>query len=416
MLITCPECELKVSDVAISCPHCGYPMKPEKIKSSFRSKRRRRLPNGFGQISEIKGRFLRKPFRAMVTVGVLPNGRPKTTILKPDGYFATYNEAYEALMEYNKHPYDLKPSMTMQELYDKWIDSRKDSLNLKTLKSYDNQWDYCRSLRNMRVTDVRHIHLKYCIEEGTSVVFGEEKHPNARMKSRIKAMFNMMFDYAVEFEVVPINISRNFSLDKSVTEEIETNRKAHISFTEDEMKVLWENINTVPYVNFVVADCYLGLRPQELCKIELKNVHLDEDYMIGGMKTIAGTNRRIPIHPAIKNIIVSCYEDAVAHNSKYLFNCFDPQPPETYSVMTYNRYAQRFRKIVDKLNLNPEHSPHDTRKQFITMAKEAGVDEYALKYIVGHKIYDLTESVYTTRDPKWLNREVEKIDASRFVV
>ena len=25
-LIKCPECELQVSDKAITCPHCGYPL------------------------------------------------------------------------------------------------------------------------------------------------------------------------------------------------------------------------------------------------------------------------------------------------------------------------------------------------------------------------------------------------------
>ncbi|MFR4440003.1 MAG: zinc-ribbon domain-containing protein [Hungatella sp.] len=25
-LIQCPECQLQVSDKALSCPHCGYPM------------------------------------------------------------------------------------------------------------------------------------------------------------------------------------------------------------------------------------------------------------------------------------------------------------------------------------------------------------------------------------------------------
>ena len=54
MLIVCPECELQVSDKAINCPHCGYPM---KIKTKYkRPTKKKRLPNGFGQITEIKGR------------------------------------------------------------------------------------------------------------------------------------------------------------------------------------------------------------------------------------------------------------------------------------------------------------------------------------------------------------------------
>lgn len=42
MLIQCPECDLQVSDKANTCPHCGYPLKPDaKPKSS-------RKPNNAG--------------------------------------------------------------------------------------------------------------------------------------------------------------------------------------------------------------------------------------------------------------------------------------------------------------------------------------------------------------------------------
>lgn len=43
------------------------------------------------------------------------------------------------------------------------------------------------------------------------------------------------------------------------------------------------------------------------------------------------------------------------------------------------------------------------------MAKKAEVDQYAIKYIVGHKIDDITERVYTQREPEWLKSEIEKI-------
>lgn len=32
MLLKCPECELQVSDKAVNCPHCGYPMQNEGKK------------------------------------------------------------------------------------------------------------------------------------------------------------------------------------------------------------------------------------------------------------------------------------------------------------------------------------------------------------------------------------------------
>lgn len=56
-----------------------------------------------------------------------------------------------------------------------------------------------------------------------------------------------------------------------------------------------------------------------------------------------------------------------------------------------------------------EHVPHDPRLTFVTMAKKYYVDEYAIKRIVGHKITDITERVYTKRDVEWLKSEIEKI-------
>lgn len=98
MLIKCPECELQVSDKAVTCPHCGYPLKPNTRQRI--STKRKKLPNGFGQISFLKGN-LRKPYRAMISVAKTPLGR---SICKVLSYHATYNEAYEALLEYHKDP------------------------------------------------------------------------------------------------------------------------------------------------------------------------------------------------------------------------------------------------------------------------------------------------------------------------
>ena len=61
------------------------------------------------------------------------------------------------------------------------------------------------------------------------------------------------------------------------------------------------------------------------------------------------------------------------------------------------------------LGINPEHRGHDGRVHFVTSAKKAEVDEYALKRIIGHYISDLTERVYTARSTDWLQKEIQKI-------
>ena len=409
MLTQCPECELPVSDKATACPHCGYPLKPsENQKRPRKSNKRRRLPNGFGQISEIKNRNLRNPFRAMVTVGKTPDGKPICKPLKPESYFATYNDAYAALVEYNKNPYDLEPSITMQELYDKWLPEYEKTV--KSTKSATSAWAYCSGVYKMRVMDIRARHVKGCMEEGVAVIRGKEQHPTATMKNQIKSLFNMLLDYALEYELVDRNYSRTFNLPEETVKEIQSVKKEHIAFTDEEMDLLWANASSKQGVDILLIQCYSGWRPQELGLLELKDVDLENWTFQGGMKTDAGENRVVPIHSRIQDLVLRKYQEAEALGSPYLLNWADPNNRNRKNLkLTYARYQKAFERIRDELKLNPNHRPHDGRTHFVTMAKRYGVDEYAIKYMVGHKISDITEKVYTRREFAWLREEIEKI-------
>ena len=412
MLLKCPECELQVSDKAAICPHCGYPMqsniKPKRQRS--KSNKRRRLPNGFGQISEIKNRNLRNPFRAMVSVGKTPTGRPICKPLKPESYFPTYNDAYTALVEYNKNPYDLEPSITTKELYDKWSEEHFKKLKSRSgVYTTSAAWKYCSSVYDMRVMDIRARHIKGCMDEGVAIVQGVEKKPSAIIKNNIKSLFNLMLDYALEYELVDRNYSRSFNLSDEVIKEVTTVKQGHIPFTDDEINLLWENVNHKRYIDVILIQCYSGWRPQELGLIELENVDLENWTFKGGVKTDSGIDRIVPIHSKIRPFVLQKYEEAKSIGSKYLLNHLDSDQKKRSNKLTYNRYKHGFDKIKNELNLNPEHRPHDGRKHFVTVAKKAGVDEYAIKYIVGHKVTDITEKIYTERELIWLKDEIEKI-------
>lgn len=410
MLVKCPECELQVSDKAVTCPHCGYPLQQTSVKSYSRIKnKRKRLPNGFGQISEIKNRRLRKPFRAMVTVSKNEFGRPICKPLKPESFFETYNDAYAALVEYNKNPYDLEPDITVSQLYDKWTSEYFGTLkSVSSRRTIESAWRYCSEIYNMRAKDVRARHIKGCMDNGIYNHNGEIRTPSASIKSRMKSLFNLMFDYAVEYEIVDKNYARTFNISDDIIDEIANSKRGHIVFTDEEIESLWKHIN-IDYVDVVLIQCYSGWRPQELGEIRLDNVNIKEGYFIGGMKTKAGINRKVPIHPKIKGLVESRYNEAKKLNGEYLINCPDGLTHTNSIKFTYDKYNKRFAKIVSALNLNSDHRPHDGRKHFITQAKKYNVDEYAIKYMVGHAIDDITEKTYTERPFSWLETEIAKI-------
>lgn len=410
MLLKCPECDLPVSDRAVCCPHCGFPMREEPVIKSKKSSRRKRLPNGFGQISEIKGRKLRKPFRAMVTVSKDSQGKPICKPLKPESYFETYNDAYMALLEYNRNPYDLNAAITVKELYERWTEEYFKTLKAdSSVRTITNAWLYCSSIYDMRAQDLRARHIKGVMDEGKAIIKGEERPATAGTKARIKSMFNLMLDYALEYEIVDKNYARTFDVSGDIIRERDEAKRGHMPYTDDEIEKLWENLENIPWVDVVLIQCYSGWRPQELGLLRIENVNMTDWTFMGGMKTEAGTNRVVPIHPKIRSLVQKRYDEAVALGSEYLINCTDTHTHRSSYMLTYDKYQQRYNRLRDSLGLNPMHRAHDGRNHFITRAKKHGVDEYAIKYMVGHTITDVTEKVYTKREIEWLQAEISKI-------
>lgn len=381
MLLKCPECELQVSDKAHACPHCGYPMIPElKPVRRPRQNRRKRLPNGFGQITEIKGKGLRRPFRAMVTIGKTKTGKPICRLLKPESYFETYNDAYAALLEYNKNPYDFSSDITMEELYNRWSTQHFKKMKSKEGHNYiTGAWKQCTPIYDIKVKGIRIRHMKSMIEGSDAA---------QSVKAHMKMVLNQMMDYAVEYEMTDHNYARDFKV-----ESYKNNPDAHHTFTDDEMDILWSYVGEDRWVDMILVQCYSGWRPTELCGLRKDCIDMSIGCMVGGSKTEAGRNRQVPIHDKIRPII----ERYLENDSEFLFG-----------GIHYERYRQGFVEVIKRLEL-ADHTPHDCRVRFVTNAKRSGMDEYAIKLIVGHAIDDLTERIYTKRDFEWLNSEMQKL-------
>lgn len=374
-----------------------------------------KLPNGFGSVTKLSGNR-RKPYVARVTLGWEHDEEAGKMIQRrvQIGTYKTKKEALQALSEYTSNPYDIKKdSLTLAELYERWTKAYFPTLKGESSRRIIiSAWRYCHAIHGMRVRDLRARHIKGIMEDGYIISergknAGEKVNASAGTKSRIKSMFNLMLDYALEYELVDTNYARTFDLPNDIIEEKEASARGHIIFTEPEMQALWNNVKTLRFADWILIQCYMGWRPQELAKLKIENVHLNEGYIIGGMKTNAGKNRIVPIHSRIIDLVKKNYDTAVELGSEYLFN--DPAAVKGGMTITYDKYAGRFARIISSLGLRKDHRPHDPRKTFITMAKKAGVDEYVIKRLIGHQITDITEAAYTERDVEWLREELEKI-------
>lgn len=386
-LIKCPECEGKVSDQAMACPHCGCPIsscqQPVRPPSVQRPKppSRMRLPNGFGSISYL-GPKRREPYYARKTIGRTPFGKPIQKPIEPKASFRTYNEAYQALMEYNKTPYDKKYETTVAQAYEEWAPKyfADKKLSEGRKKAWRDALRACASIHDRKLRELKTLDLDTAIQNSSK---------SAIIRIDVRSLLIKLFEWGMKYEIVDKNYAE--LTDVVSRPDASINR---IVFPDNEVQHLWKMLD-MECVDMVLVGLYTGLRPGEICALESCNVNLEDHYMIGGSKTEAGKDRIIPIHDKIYDLI----SQRVSAGKLFKLQGDD---------VTYNMYSHRFRAIMK--DMKTKHTPHDTRHTFVTKAKQAGLDEYCLKLIVGHAIQDLTENVYTHRTPAELLQEINKVD------
>lgn len=131
---------------------------------------------------------------------------------------------------------------------------------------------------------------------------------------------------------------------------------------------------------------YSGCRADELLSIYTANIFLEDNYFIGGLKTDAGINRTIPIHPSVKFLWEKYYNP----NNEFLFM----QP--NGNKMDYDYYLYHYK--YNFKNLHPEvseHTAHDARHTLRTELKKLNVKDIIINSIIGHSNDDVGDDIYT---------------------
>ncbi|MBO4999412.1 MAG: hypothetical protein J6C58_01110, partial [Bacteroidaceae bacterium] len=189
--------------------------------------------------------------------------------------------------------------------------------NPSSARSYKAAYNYCSPIYDVRMRDLRVSHLQGVIKDAD---VGEAT------KGRMKSLFNLMYKYAMIHEIVDKDYSALFV--QKVGKRDKTKR---IPFKNSEIQRLWK-IRNFGVTDMILFSVYTGFRPSEVLLIENKNVDLVHWRIKGGMKTEAGTDRIVPVHPLIRPIVESHYNQ----DNKFLF------PNEKNQFMTYDQYRGRF--------------------------------------------------------------------------
>lgn len=116
---------------------------------------------------------------------------------------------------------------------------------------------------------------------------------------------------------------------------------------DEELRILWGNSDE-PIVKMVLIMCYSGFRLSAYEKIE---IHLDEKYFMGGVKTEAGRGRIVPIHSGIFELVKEFV------NSENAYFCCRGK----------DMFYRKMRKKLVQIGIDTEgryHTPHSCRHTF----------------------------------------------------
>lgn len=198
-------------------------------------------------------------------------------------------------------------------------------------------------------------------------------------------LYNKLDEYALQEDIIDKGYAQHVTVSS-----VKNSTKKKTTFTYEQIKYLW-NIKTEDYKEEFVRDLllialYTGARADELLFIYTKNIFLDQNYFIAGLKTDAGINREIPIHPKIKPLFEKYYNN----NNEFLFMM--PNGRKTnYDYYLYH-YKENFIEKHPKLN---HHTAHECRHTLRTELERLNIKQVIINSIIGHSNDDTGKDIYT---------------------
>ena len=313
-------------------------------------------PNRYGTVAKLSG-ARRNPY-------IVRDGSKDRKVI---GYAPTREAAMIMLADYNNEPWNIDlAKLTLGGLYDLWLKKRGSKLPLTTTRPLRSAYNHIKHLENVPYTEIKAFQMQECIDNCPK---------SYSTKNTIRSLWVHLDKLAMEMDL----IKKPYS---SLTECVPIIRPEKHVFTRDEINTLWEHKGDL-WVDSALVLLYSGFRISELLNVE---VDLENDLFKGGVKTAAGKNRIVPIHPSIRPIIES--HPGLWH-------------------MTINAYRKHWDKMMKDLCM--EHTPHECRHTFRSLLDSAGANKVCIDLLMGHKSSDVGERIYTHKTIEELRETVLKL-------
>lgn len=360
------------------------------------------------------------------------DGRYKTKVPTADGgkkliAKPTREHLENFIVEYYKNLEQKPKKPCMRSIYTEWIDFKSKETSYSNACNLQSRWK--RYFENSTIVDIPFEQLttgaikKWCVD----VI--AEMHLTDRQFKDLKSIMNMIFDYAVSFDIIQINLSRQvrgFS-DKNFKQEIEKpveeivyNSEAKHSVIKEAMEQFLKTQN-IAYIA-VCLNFSLGLRVGELvalrtshinedgtisiCQEEIKTYYKDENGIIhrngyevvNHTKTLSG-NRKLILTPKARKYIDMALKYNKSHGLKdedFIFLDKSGKKIHDHAINNVLRRLNGVRNEKDAFIIEGRPSGnHSIRRTTISELHEAMViSDDTLKTFAGHKDISTTQKCY----------------------
>jgi len=356
----CIKCKKEIPDGSAYCLHCGKKQAVEKRRS-------RKRANKQGSVYKLSGNRS-KPYAVVLPATYDSEGSKKQSYY---GYYATKTEALNALNSAISGGVTDRINMTLSDIYAEWSEGAYKDLSNKSIKAYETAYKHLEPLHDNKMRDVKANAVQEIIDALGKPEGGK----------KIRVLFSQLCKYAMSQDIITQNYSQFIKIRAGEKAEKEI-------FTTEEIKKLRYAADMSDTAKIILLMIYTGTRIGEITSIKHDNVHLDIDtpYMIGGIKTEAGKNRIIPVHPDIVGYVEYFYNKNKGR--KYLL------VNEAGNKIDSDNFRKRdYYPLLSDLEIKPKN-PHCTRHTYTSMLHASGAKEENIIKLVGHTDFRTTTENY----------------------
>ena len=356
----CKKCKKEIPDWSVFCNLCGA--------KQLRERSVKKRGNGQGTVYKDKnGKWI-----AEYTIGWDEGDGTISRKKRRKKGLATKNEAIAYLPNLKQDLPQQDMNVKFKDLYKKWLDGHTEKVTQSTINCYKSAYKYFSTLYYVEISKIRTEHMQKCIDECPH---------GKRTKENMKALGTSLWKYAMQLDIVDRNYAEYIYIKKEEQAE-------KIAFSKAQLDTMWDNVDRVPNIKYVLLLCYTGMRLSEMLGAMTDNYHPDEGYFITGIKTDAGKNRIITISPKIKPFFEEFGQ------GKHLFTDLSAKK---FRNDLYYPALQALDMDVLEADGSHVYTPHCCRHTFATLMKNVEAPATDKQKLIGHSKFEMTAH-YTHTD------------------